>query len=655
MTVILEAEKLREAASYFKARGGFSYDVETVGEHRGVPHLNTITWLSMATDGATIAVPMGHPVGTKQIGEYREPRVGKDGKTRRYRMPIYEEPPVQLERDQVFEILRPLFFDEGITKNAHGASFDVASTAKYWGEVMAPRYECTIVLDWLLNENRHAYNLKQRTKEDYGLDYDDEHVGRCVEKYPFGKVARYAQLDARYTWLRYCRLRPQIETEGLQRVWELEMQILTVMVGMRLTGAPVDTERLRSLRVELSDELEEITARMYVAAGTRFNINSTPQKQKLLFGPRSEGGQGLKPWKLTQTGKNVKQFGGKLTVSHYSTDDEVLESFPNNSLASTLREYQDTSKLLGTYVDSWLGVEEDAARDIKAKPCLIYDGRIHADFVQYGTVTGRFSCRAPNLQNIPRSSTERGKIIRNVFRAPPGYKLIVADYGQIELVVLAHYIGKGKLYQGFLDGIDPHTMTAAGALRKDPSAVTPDERQKYGKSVNFAVVFGATYKKVASMIGCADSRAKEVLGAHEDEFPEIYAFKDAVIRKALSRRPPYITTLIGRKRRLPGLFSRDDATRMYAERQAVNSLIQGSAADLIKMAMVRVDTGLGAIENSALILTVHDELGLLAPDDRAEEVAAILKEGMTGEGIQKLIRVPLKADVSIAEQWGEAK
>jgi DNA polymerase I-like protein with 3'-5' exonuclease and polymerase domains len=650
--VILTEDRLREFVDYSLKQDAVFFDIETTGPNRGVPHLNTACWLGLATHGHAVSIPHGHPIGTKVIDTRREPRLCNDGKTRNYKVPVYEAPPPQLTTDLVYDITRPIFESERISKVAHDASFDLASTAKYLGGVASRPYECNIVLDWILNENRHAYGLKVRTKQAYGVAYDKDNTGRRVEKFPFADVAHYVYMDVKYGWMLYQRHRPGIEREGLEDIYGLELDILEVMVSMRLRGAAVDVPRIEALREEMGARLEVSTGKVYAAAGKRFNINSGQQKQQLLWGPKSAGGQGLKPWKLTDSARERKKKGAQTSFGpkDYSTDAESLESFPRNPLATELLGYQEINKLLSTYILGWLG---DPDND---KPCLIFDGRIHANFVQYGARTGRFSCREPNLQNIPRSGTELGKLIRDAWIAPPGYKLIVADYGQIELVVLAHFIGRGKLFDGFLAGIDPHTTTAAGVLGIDPATVTPDQRQKLGKSLNFAVVFGAMEKKLASMIGCSEREAGGFMGDHEEEFPEIYAYKDAIIQHALKQEPvPYVKTLLGRKRRLPELYSRDWGMRSYAERQAVNSKIQGSAADLIKLAMVRTHAGLMEIPDAAIDLTVHDELVLSAPEEHAERVAEILQDGMTGEGIQKLVRVPLVADVKIGDRWGEMK
>ena len=229
----------------------------------------------------------------------------------------------------------------------------------------------------------------------------------------------------------------------------------------------------------------------------------------------------------------------------------------------------------------------------------------------------------------------------------------MADYDQIELVILAHYLGQGKLFEGFAEGIDPHTMTAAMVLGKRPEDVAKAERQKYGKSINFAVVYGAGDGKVASMIGCPVREARSFLDKHELEFPEIYGFRDYTLDQCRAERPPHIRTLFGRVRRVPGINSRDRGMRMYCERQAFNSLIQGSAADIMKFAQVRLADRMPPWMQ--LHLSVHDELVCSALDDRAEEAKVILLDAMTGPGIGDMLRVPLKSDCAIVERWSQAK
>jgi DNA polymerase I-like protein with 3'-5' exonuclease and polymerase domains len=632
--VILDPRELKEQVAYFSDQEAFSFDVESTGENRNVPSQNVVNWMSMATHGRAIVIPFGHPNGTELLSRATK-RLDKATKKFIQIPARYSEPPDQMRPSEVFGLLEPLFFNTEQVKVAHNATFDLISTAKYYGgEAPLPPYADTIVMQWLLDENLNQKGLKDLVRKYYDLTYDHDNVGRCVEAHALDTVAHYALMDARYTWFLYQRFLPLIEAERLTGVFDLEMDLIEALLGMGLEGAPVDVAAIKELEADLSARLVEHEAAIYKAAGQRFNINSNPQKQKILFGPKSEGGQGLKPKKLTPGGAP-------------STDAEVLEAFPNNALAKGMLEYAEVNKLLGTYVLGYLGVEGDPDR-----PCRIFDGRIHADFVQYGTVTGRFSCREPNLQNIPRPDTDLGKKIRGLFIAAPGHKLIVADYSQIEMVVLAHFIGSGALFDGLHNGLDPHTATAAVVYGVPPEEVTKAMRQT-AKGINFAVVYGAGPDKVAAMANISVKEAKRFLEIHKKSFPEIYRFKDAVIKRAKTRRPASITTMLGRKRRLPAIFAREFKVAGKAERQAVNSLIQGSSADIIKLAMIRLHRTLP--EGSRLLLSVHDELVTMAPDDLVEETVACVQEAMLGPGIADLLTVPVLSDVKVVERWAEAK
>jgi DNA polymerase I-like protein with 3'-5' exonuclease and polymerase domains len=535
--VLQTVEQVEEFVEYALHQDAVGFDIETWGDNRGVPHLNDLAWISLSTKERDAVVSFQHPVGTKVVGETRVPRKFGNG-TRMYREPVYEKPPLQPDRAEVLRVLEPLLFSETILKAAHGGQFDIASLAKYYGDRIIPApVTCTITVNWLVNENRKRFGMKYVTKDEYGFAYDDENVGKCVEKYPYNTVAHYAHCDSTYCYCELMRLLPEIDRQGLRRVYDLENDILRILSRIRLTGIRVDEPRLHQMKLDLEPKISDLETGIYVAAGKRFNLNSTPQKRDVLFGPKSEGGQGLKPWRLTKTAKQKKkaaeQQGREYTpeFTDWSTDGEALETFRGNPVIDALLDYQDVYKIYTTYVLGYIG---DETHD-----CRIYEGRVYTDFVQYGTKTGRFSSRDPNLQNIPRPDTELGKLVRGAFIADEGHKLVVADYGQIELVVLAHYLGRGKLYEGFWEGIDPHVMTAAMVLGKRPEDITKDERQKFGKSINFAVVYGAGISKVASMIGCGNQEAKAVLNKHRAEFPEIYEYKDFVLSECQGPAYPH--------------------------------------------------------------------------------------------------------------------
>lgn len=647
---ITTPERLQEVVDFILTKDAFTYDIESKGPNRGFAPKADVCWISLATYGFACAIPFGHPIGNNVIGTGIDPRTDKNGKIKRFKVPIWDEAPEHMNAAQVMKILKPLFFSD-LEKSAHGGSYDFVAMYKYYGEVIPGPYFDTIVAEWVVDENHMQYGLKPMVERVYNFKYDFENVGKQVEIHPFNKVSYYAYCDAKWTWLRRCRLKELIKQENVQDIFDLEMGVFRVLIDMKLAGARVDEKRLLEMKEELSVKLEQVETQMYRTAGREFNINSAPQKQELLFGPKSEGGQGLKPWKLTDGGKKKKKAKQPLTIKDYSTDAEVLESFPQNAVCKVLLEYQEVNKVLGTYVIGYLG---DGAK----KPRRIHDEHIHADFVQYGAETGRFSCREPNLQNIPRPSTELGKLVRGAYLAEEGGKLIVADYGQVELVILAHFLGHGMLYDGFHAGIDPHQMTAAGALGKAPELVTPDERQLFGKTLNFAMGYGVGDMKVASMLGVTPDEAKDILKTLRNSMPEIEAYKKAVWADARQQSPvPFTTTLMGRKRRVKDLLLPDTQAnwgrRGGAERQVFNAKIQGSNADIIKYAMILTHQTLP--EGAKLILTVHDELVVSAPDSIVEEAKLALEQAMVGPEIQGLLRVPVQTTAKIVTRWSEAK
>ncbi len=656
--VVFTPERLAKEVEQLGNQGRFVFDIETTGTYRGEPVVNQLVWMSFASYGQTFVLPLGHPNGNRLLEPARK---RKDPITKKFvtTEAKWDDPPEQMRPGAAFDILRPLFMDKSIEKGGFGALFDFLSTPKYLGGLAAGPYHDAIVAIWLLNENlaeRGNLGLKPSTERVYKRKYDKENVGRRVEIHPFNKVATYAYLDAKYTWLHLENCLAQLDEEGLRPIYDLEMQVFEALLGMGQAGTEVDIERMKVLEVTLSERRTEIEGKIYRAAGKKFNLNSPKQKVDMFYGPKGEGNQGLKPWRLTKGGMQKDKDGQKTGFYDWSTDKEALSRFEGNPVVDNVLAYQEVDRVLGTYIQGYLGTDE--------KPTQIFDGRVYPDFVQYGTVTGRFSCRAPNLQNIPRPDTELGKIVRSLFVAKPGHCLVVADYGQIELVVLAHFVGKGALYDGFYRGIDPHTMTAAMVFQHDPETlqalVNKEDREaknmrQAAKAINFAVVYGAGPDKVASMAKVKVRRAKEILQTHEVEFPEVYKFKDDVLRTARSRKPPHVTTLMGRKRRIPALMSREYKVRGSAERKIVNSLIQGSAADLIKLAMVRLHQGLAAEDAGTMTLSVHDELVVETPIENRDKCERIVREAMTGDGIQKWVDVPLSIDMHTVEKWADAK
>lgn len=640
--LVLTPGQLRDAVARLEDSDAFAFDIESVGERRGHPVYNEVTWISLATHGFACAIPMGHPNGDRLLA----PAVRrKDRATGKFvtHPPVWDAAPPQLPREQVFSALAALMASDRL-KIAHNATVDLVSVAKYLPAIPAPPYHDTIVGVWILDENLRSKKLKDLITSTYGATYDREQTGKAVENHSISAVGRYSYYDAKYTWLLHRRIARALTAQGFDALMDLEMRVLQVVAHMRLVGAHVDTAALERLSDAITPELDAARENLFAAAGRTFNLNSVPQKQQLLYGSPAEGGLGLKPLIPTKGGEAKAKAGGLLEVGDYSTSAEALEAYADQPVVQALEAYQELTKLESTYVRSYLGTDD--------KPGVLINDRIHTDFVQYGTRTGRFSSREPNLQNVPQPGETLATQVRALFTATPGYKLVVSDYGQIELRILAHFLGTGGLYDGFWQGIDAHTATAMLIFGVTAEQVTKWMR-KIAKAVNFAIVFGAGPSRVAAMAKITLAEARRILELHRLRFPEIYKFRDAVIKTCRSRQDPHIVTLLGRHRRLPEIRYRNSELRALAERQAVNSLIQGSAGDLIKLAMVRLHRELHS--GMRLVLTVHDELVTETPEHLAEQCAAIVREAMLGPDIQKLVNVPLTSDLKVCDSWAEAK
>ena len=666
MNIITTKEQLDELVAYYLQQDSFAYDVETVGPQRGVTVVNEVLWISLATHGRGDVIPMGHPngefegeafpltpTGQKRQDEGLSIRESDYSKDKRKAVTTYGPPPPQLFPAEVFLALKPLMFGTGRTLVGHNLVFDLTSVAKYYNaEVPTGPYFDTMIASFLYdNRNKNKCGLDDCLAREFNY-HMVKGVGKEVEKYSFSTVAKYAYLDAKYTFMLYKTvLQKKLEEGQLTNVMKLEMSVLKVLCAMKLAGAPIDTDQLQILHDKLEIGIEKSRANVYRIAGKIFNINSNPEKQVLLFSSKAEGGQGLKPKVLTDKGKTKDAEGIALEVSDYSVSGPALELYrESNELVAALLEYADLNKLLTTYVIPYLGGEitrtSNGKSKIQHKESLLIEGKIHCDFVQHGAETGRFSSRNPNLQNIPApedpekvpEDKQYGRMLRNLFAAPEGYKLVVADYSQIEPRVIASMAKDPIMLDNYLNRRDIYTTVGD----------TMGVNRKAGKILVLAMAYGVGPDKIAASIGCSLTDAKKLLDDFSEKFNAVNKYRIMVVGS--TRQRGYVTTILGRRRYLPEINSRNFGEKSGAERQAFNTRIQGSAADIIKLAMVRAHDMIP--KEAKLLLTVHDELVTLTPDNKAEETAEAIREAM--EGIN-LLDVPLIADITTVQKWGQAK
>lgn len=659
MRVVLNQKELKEVVDAYSKVDAFVFDVETMGDHRGDPRQNKVVWIALSTYDRVDVIPMGHPNGQYIRTDYPllpsavarqekglELRPTDYSKDERKATKVFSEPPEQLTPAEVFKALKPLLNSDKV-KGGHNLKFDLESVAKYIGGLPEPAYFCTLNAAFILNnQNRNGLGLDDCLAREF--DYHMvKGVGKEIEKYSFDEVATYAGLDAEWTWKLYKHYDSLLDADGLRGIFNLEMDVLQTIAEMELRGADIDVDQLEKLKDDLEEQLEVTKGQIYSIAGYAFNINSVPEKQKILFTPKKDGGRGIKPKILTPAGiKRVEEQGLAATVNDYSVAEPALEMFRGkDALIDAMATYSDLNKLLTTYVIPYLG--GDITRTlagkskVTAKKSLMLKGRIHTDFVQYGAETGRFSSRNPNLQNVPAPHTANGKAIRNLFVAPEGYKLVVADYSQIEPRIIASFSNDRTMVNAYLNGEDIYTAIGN----------TMGVDRKAGKVLVLSLAYGVGPDKIAREIGCSLTEARELLDSFTAKFPAVGRYKRMIIADARRRSPiPYVSTILKRRRYLPDLRSKEQWKRSRSERQAFNTVIQGSAADLIKVAMVRARNLIP--DGASMILTVHDEIVTVTPDHLAEETAEAIREAM--EGV-KALRIPMLADVKIVQKWGEAK
>jgi DNA polymerase-1 len=539
----------------------------------------------------------------------------------------YAGAPQQLDRARVLAALQPILEDRARPKVGHHLKHDAHVLARY-GVALAGVHYDTMLESYVLNSVATRHDLESTVGRYLGLTVArlEDVAGRGARQLTFDQVPveRAAQFLAQTTDATL-RLHRRLWTElehlpQLQRLYEqVEEPLLPVLLHMERRGVLIDRERLHAQSRQITSELAALLARACAEAGCDFNVDSPRQLQSILFEKLQ-----LPVLRKTPTGQP-------------STAEDVLEELAASfALPRIVLEYRALAKLKSTYTDK-------LPEQVNPRT-----GRVHTSYHQAVAQTGRLSSSDPNLQNIPIRTAE-GRRIRQAFIAPPGYVLLAADYSQIELRIMAHLSGDEGLLQAFVEDRDVHQATAAEMFGVALDHVSSDQR-RLAKIINFGLIYGMSAFGLARQIGIERGAAQAYVGRYFERYPGVKRFMDAT--RARAREEGFVETVFGRRLYLPDIRSRNRALQQYAERSAINAPMQGTAADIIKRAMVAVDAWCERAGAPAhLIMQVHDELVLEVREEAAEEVAAIVRERMAGAA---QLRVPLRIDIGVGANWDEA-
>ncbi|ULQ59368.1 DNA polymerase I [Brucepastera parasyntrophica] len=538
-----------------------------------------------------------------------------------------EEAPVLMPEKAAYAGLSRLFTNKKLLLITHNGKFDyqIMKQQGLFTDCPGNTLRCTLfdtmIAAWLLDPDWSSFGLESLAASQLGLKTTpyNEIVpkGKTFEDVPIPTATAYAAEDADLTLQLYERFAPKLKEYKLDKLFtDMEMPLIPILADMELVGIRFEKSALSDFSVELEKEIDQTEKEIFTIVGHEFNIASPKQLQEVLFNERK-----LTPGKKTKTG--------------FSTDTSVLEDLASEDIVpGKILDYRALAKLKSTYVD--------------ALPALVdKEGRIHTNFIQTGTATGRLSSRDPNLQNIPIRD-DNGRKIRQAFRAADGYELISADYSQIELVILAHLSGDTNLQQAFRDGIDVHRRTASLIFGVSPEAVTPEMRRA-AKTINFGVMYGMSAFRLANELRIPRGEAAGFINTYFKTYSGVASYITEI--KEAAAKTGYVETIMGRRRYIRNINSSNRIERAAGERIAVNTPIQGSAADIVKTAMIKISGGLEKNDyKTRLLLQVHDELILEAPIHETKEVREFVRNEM--ESVIALA-VPLSVSIESGRNWGD--
>jgi len=622
---VTTADGLETLAGQLVQSGEFAFDLETTSLD---PRLAEIVGLSFAfRDHQAYYIPVGHVLSTPSSAAQPEAGTLFTFNKQEESTPAVRLAPGQLPRATVLERLRPLLEDPALRKVGQNIKFDMQVLATSGIQLGGVWFD-TMLASYCMNPSRSGHGLDSLAQDHLGhkmISYS-EVTGSGKTQKNFSQVeiadaSRYACEDADATWLLRRKFEPLLAECGMAELFNsIEMPLVPILAEMENHGVLLDSKLLEGLSRDFSARLGELETRIFELAGGPFNLNSPKQMGEVLFERMA-----------LQSGKKTK---GRTS---FSTDNEVLTSLAEeHEIARLILDYRGVSKLKSTYSD--------------ALPRLVNPrtGRVHTSYNQTVTSTGRLSSSDPNLQNIPIRSDE-GRLIRHAFIAPPGHVILSADYSQIELRVLAHLSGDQVFCHAFAHDEDIHTRTAAEVFGLFPEMVTPEMRRQ-AKTINFGIIYGQGAFSLAKQLGTARKTAEEFIAAYKERHSGAIAFLDRCISQAES--DGFVTTVLGRRLPIPDIGSSNGNVLAFARRNAINYPIQGSAADIIKSAMIRVDSRLRREGcKSRLIMQVHDELVFEVPEEELVRMELLVEEEMS-QALE--MKVPLKVDISYGANWSEA-
>lgn len=611
--LIQDAAALRAWLAPVDERGVLAIDTETTSL---VPSMTDLVGISLATEpGRACYIPLSH----------RNPQDGGSGT-----FDFGGARPQQMSIADAVAILKPLLADPALRKVGHNLKFDAQVLAQHGLTITG--YDDTMLLSFALAAGKHGHGLDELAALHCGhtMIPFTEVAGSgknqiTFDRVPLDKACAYAAEDADFTLRLWLKLHPQLAAQQVTRLYErIERPLVPVVAAMETAGVRIDPDVLRGLSNDFAQRLFTLETDIHKLAGHEFNVASPKQLGEVLFAELGLPG-GVR-------GKN----------GAFGTGAEILEPLAEqgHAIVGKLLEWRGLAKLMSTYTES-------LPQQIQAK-----SGRVHTSFSLVGAATGRLSSTEPNLQNIPIRTAD-GKAIRRAFVAAPGMVMLSVDYSQIELRLAAAMAGIKALIQAFQDGADIHALTASQVFGLPLAEVTPD-RRRAAKAVNFGIIYGISGFGLAKQIGCTPGEANAFIKQYLDRFHELRDWMEAT--KASVRTQGYVTTLFGRRIHIQGAQDKAPARRAFAERQAINAPIQGTAADIMKRAMIRMPAALTAAGlTGRMLLQVHDELLFEVPATEAAATAELVKQIMADAPLPVLnLAVPLLAEAGQGPNWAEA-